>query len=99
MHTFVEFTIFGLILGGVYGIAAFGLVLTYNTSGIFNFADGAMAMLGAFLYWDFRFNLGWPAPIALFVVLFVIGPLMGGLMYVGIMRGLRNTAEVTKIVV
>src|SRR5437660_1670916 len=47
MHTFVEFTIFGLILGGVYGIAASGLVLTYNTSGIFNFAHGAVAMRGA----------------------------------------------------
>ncbi|MEA2427184.1 MAG: branched-chain amino acid transport system permease protein livM, partial [Thermoleophilaceae bacterium] len=99
MQKLFEYTVFGIVLGGVYGIAASGLVLTYNTSGIFNFAHGAMAMLGAFLYWDLRVNLGWPAPIALFVVLFVIGPLMGGLLYVGIMRGLRNTAEVTKIVV
>src|SRR5947209_5684101 len=99
MQKLFEYTVFGIVLGGVYGIAASGLVLTYNTSGIFNFAHGAMAMLGAFLYWDFRFNLGWPAPIALFVTLFVIGPLMGGVLYVGIMRGLRNTAEVTKIVV
>ena len=99
MHTFVEFTIFGLILGGVYGIAASGLVLTYNTSGIFNFAHGAEAMLGAFLYWQVRFGWHWPAPLALLVVLGLFGPLMGGLLYVVIMRGLRDTAEVTKIVV
>jgi branched-subunit amino acid ABC-type transport system permease component len=99
MHTFVQFTIFGLILGGVYGIAASGLVLTYNTSGIFNFAHGAEAMLGAFLYWQMRFGWHWPAPLALLAVLGVFGPLMGGALYMLIMRGLRNTAEVTKIVV
>jgi len=99
MHLFLTYTIFGLVLGGVYGIAASGLVLTYNTSGIFNFAHGAEAMLGAFVYWELRFDLHWPAPIALIVVLGVFGPLMGGLLYAGIMRGLRNTAEVTKIVV
>src|SRR6516165_40402 len=99
MHLFITYTIFGLVLGGVYGIAASGLVLTYNTSGIFNFAHGAEAMLGAFVYWDLRFNLHWPAPLALLVVLGVFGPLMGWLLYVVIMRGLRDTAEVTKIVV
>jgi branched-subunit amino acid ABC-type transport system permease component len=99
VHLFLTYTLYGLVLGGVYGIAASGLVLTYNTSGIFNFAHGAEAMLGAFLYWEVRFNLHWPAPIALFVVLFVFGPLVGWLLYVVIMRGLRGTAEVTKIVV
>jgi branched-chain amino acid transport system permease protein len=99
MHLFLTYTIFGFVLGGVYGIAASGLVLTYNTSGIFNFAHGAEAMLGAFLYWQFRFGWHWPAPLALIAVLGVVGPLMGGLLYAGIMRGLRNTAEVTKIVV
>ncbi|HVM63774.1 MAG TPA: ABC transporter permease [Acidimicrobiales bacterium] len=99
MHLFLTYTIFGLVLGGVYGIAASGLVLTYNTSGIFNFAHGAEAMLGAFVYWDVRYDLHWPAPLALIVVVGIFGPLMGGLLYVGIMRGLRNTAEVTKIVV
>lgn len=99
MHLFITYTIFGLVLGGVYGIAASGLVLTYNTSGIFNFAHGAEAMLGAFVYWEFRVNLHWPAPLALIVVLGGFAPLMGGLLYAVIMRGLRDTAEVTKVVV
>jgi len=99
MHLFITYSIFGLVLGGVYGIAASGLVLTYNTSGIFNFAHGAEAMLGAFVYWELRTNFHWPAPIALFLVLGVFAPLMGGVLYAVIMRGLRETAEVTKIVV
>ena len=39
-----------------------GLVVTYTTSGIFNFAHGAVAMLAAFTYWQVRFDWGWPAP-------------------------------------
>jgi len=83
----------------VYGIAASGLVVTYTTSGIFNFAHGAIAMLGAFLYWQVRFDWGWPAPLALLAVLGIAAPLLGAVLHIGIMRGLRGTAEVTRIVV
>ena len=74
---FLQYTLLGLILGGVYGIAASGLVLTYTTSGIFNFAHGAIAMLSAYTYWQFRVGWHWSAPLALFVVLGVMAPLLG----------------------
>jgi branched-subunit amino acid ABC-type transport system permease component len=99
METFLQYTILGLVLGGVYGIAASGLVVTYTTSGIFNFAHGAIAMLAAFTYWQLRFGWGWPAPVALVLVLGVLAPLLGALIYGVIMRGLRGTSEVTRIVV
>ncbi len=96
---FLQYTLLGLILGGVYGIAASGLVLTYTTSGIFNFAHGAIAMLSAYIYWQFRVGWHWSAPLALFVVLFVFAPLLGAVLDIAIMRGLRNTSEITKITV
>ena len=99
MEQFLQYTILGLVIGGVYGIAASGLVVTYTTSGIFNFAHGAIAMLAAFTYWQLRFGWGWPAPLALLVVLGVLAPLLGALLYRVVMRGLRGTSEVTKIVV
>ncbi len=99
MDTFLTFTVLGLVLGSVYAIAASGLVLTYNTSGIFNFAHGAQAMLGAFAYWQFKVGWGLPTPVALLIVLGILGPLMGLFLYTVIMRGMRDTAEVTKIVV
>src|SRR5918994_1638562 len=99
METFLQYTILGLVTGAVYGIAASGLVVTYTTSGIFNFAHGAIAMLAAFVYWQVRFDWGWPAPVAIVVVLGVLAPLLGTLLYVGLMRGLRGTSEVTRIVV
>jgi branched-chain amino acid transport system permease protein len=99
MQTFLQYTILGLVTGGVYGIAASGLVVTYTTSGIFNFAHGAVAMLAAFAYWQVRFDWGWPAPLALLAVLGIAAPVLGALIYGVIMRGLRGTSEVTRIVV
>jgi branched-chain amino acid transport system permease protein len=99
MENFLQYTILGLVTGGVYGIAASGLVVTYTTSGIFNFAHGAIGMLAAFTYWQVRFGWGWPAPLALLAVLGVAAPVLGALLYGVVMRGLRGTAEVTRIVV
>jgi len=99
VQQFLQYTILGLVIGSVYGIAASGLVVTYTTSGIFNFAHGAIAMLGAFTYWQLRFDWGWPAPLALLVVLGVLAPAMGAVLYQAIMKNLRGTSEVTKIVV
>lgn len=99
MDTFLQYTIIGLVTGGVYGIAASGLVVTYTTSGIFNFAHGAVAMLAAFTYWQMRFGWGWPAPVALVLVLVVLAPLLGAALYGVVMQGLRNVSEVARIVV
>jgi branched-chain amino acid transport system permease protein len=99
VDTFLQYTILGLVTGSVYGIAASGLVVTYTTSGIFNFAHGAVAMLAAFTYWQVRFDWGWPAPVALVVVLGVLAPLLGAALYGVVMRGLRGTSEVARIVV
>ena len=99
----------GLITGAVFAIAATGLVVTYSTSGIFNFAHGAIGMFCAYLYWDLRVNdhhrwpllpAGhWPAPLALVAVLGVIAPLLGAFLYLVVIRGLDGTSETVKLVV
>ncbi|WP_030175352.1 ABC transporter permease subunit [Spirillospora albida] len=99
MTTFLTYTVLGLVLGAVYSIAASGLVLTYNTSGIFNFAHGAQAMFGTFLYWHFTQVWNWPTWLGLIAVIGVAGPVMGAALHALIMKGLRGTADVTKIIV
>lgn len=99
----------GLITGAVFAIAASGLVVTYSTSGVFNFAHGALGMLCAYVYWDLRVNDNhtwpllpkgsWPAPLALGFVLLVFAPLVGALLYRVVIRGLRETSEIVKLVV
>jgi branched-chain amino acid transport system permease protein len=99
MDTFLSFLITGLTFAAIYAVGASGLVLTYTTTGIFNFAHGAIGMFGAFLYWQLRFDWGWPAPVALFAVLFVASPLFGVFLEVAIMRNLQGTSEAVKLVV
>ncbi|MEV5850552.1 ATP-binding cassette domain-containing protein [Streptomyces sp. NPDC051985] len=73
----LPFIIAGLAAGSVYGLAAFGLVLTYKTSGVFNFGQGALASASAFLYYFLAVQHGVPWPVAVLVCVFVFGPLLG----------------------
>src|SRR5436305_12681464 len=90
MTEFLAFTITGIVTGAVYAIAASGLVVTYTTSGIFNFAHGAMGMLMAFVYWQLRVHAHWPAPLALIAVLLILAPLLGPLSERTRMRNTRG---------
>ena len=99
MDQFLTATILGLATASILAVAASGLVLTYTTTGIFNFAHGALGMLGAFTYWQLRVDWGWPAPLALLVVLGVLAPLVGAAIEVVIMRGLVDAPETVRVVV
>lgn len=99
MDQFLTFTILGLVTGALYAVAASGLVVTYTTSGIFNFAHGAVGMFAAFTYWKLRVDWNWPAPVALAAVLLVLAPAFGAVVERGLVRGLQNVSEVTKLIV
>lgn len=77
MTELLQFTLFGLILGCVYAIAAMGLVLTYTVTGVFNFAHGAVGMLAAFGYYELRVNHDVPTAVAIGLVVFVAAPVVG----------------------
>ncbi len=61
---FPQFFVTGLLTGGVYALVALGLVLIYKSSRIFNFAQGHLMMVGAFITWWFVENLGFDVWIA-----------------------------------
>jgi branched-chain amino acid transport system permease protein len=98
VDTLLRLTIFGLATGAIYAVAASGLVLTYATSGIFNFAHGALAMMSAFMYWELRVNRGLPTPLALVLVLLVFAPLMGVLIERLLIRRLRGASLAASLV-
>ena len=91
--------IYALTVGAVYAIAASGLVVTYATSGIFNFAQGAIGMVMAFLYWELRVDQGWPAWLALIAVVLVIAPMFGALIERTLMRRIAQAQLVVQLVV
>jgi branched-subunit amino acid ABC-type transport system permease component len=66
----------GVSDGAVYSMAALGLVLTFKTSGIFNFAIGAQAAASAYVFYSFRMDAGLPWPVAFVLALLLVG--LGG---------------------
>jgi ABC-type branched-subunit amino acid transport system ATPase component/branched-subunit amino acid ABC-type transport system permease component len=76
----LPFVVAGIAAGAIYGLAACGLVLTYKTSGIFNFGHGALATAAAYVfYWLYvDQELDWT--IAAFIAVLVVGPLLGLMM-------------------
>jgi branched-chain amino acid transport system permease protein len=95
----LQLVIVGLVTGCVYALSATGLVVTYTTSGIFNFAHGAIGMLGAFTYWQLTEQWHWPRVVALVTVLFVLAPLFGALLERGLIRPLHGASiDVTLVI-
>jgi ABC-type branched-subunit amino acid transport system ATPase component/branched-subunit amino acid ABC-type transport system permease component len=74
---FLTLLISGAASGGIFAIMAAGIVLTYETTGIFNFAHGAVAFATAFLFWQLHSGGHWPIVPAAFVSIFIFAPLLG----------------------
>ena len=55
----LQYVIAGLVLGGIYAIAAAGLVVTYQSSGILNFAFGSIAYFIARFYYYLNTQHHW----------------------------------------
>ena len=52
MDKFLSLLVSGGVTGVIFSILAMGLVLTYATTGIFNFAHGAIAFVTAYVYYE-----------------------------------------------
>jgi len=98
MEQFIAFGIVGLSTAAIYAIIGSGLVLTYATTGVFNFAHGASGMLAAFAYWQLTVGWGWPVPVALVVVLFVLAPAFGLLIERVVLRPVQALGEAERLV-
>ncbi|RJQ85918.1 MAG: branched-chain amino acid ABC transporter permease [Desulfobacteraceae bacterium] len=73
MINFIQLLTIGLSVGFVYGLIALGFVLIYKSSQIFNFAQGEMVMVGAFLTWTVIVRLGIPLWLGALIVFAVVG--------------------------
>ena len=94
MNTFLNYFVPGISDGSVYALCALGMVLTYKTSGVFNFAYGAHAAVGAYVFYEFHdlpsrpwlkhilpsaLQGPYPWPVAFLLGLLIVG-VLGGLL-------------------
>ena len=99
MNTFLIYLVIGLTTGAVYAVAASGLVVTYATSRVFNFAHGAVGMMAAFLAYTLWVDDGWPAWAAIGLCVLVVAPLVGVFLDFAVMRHLENATVAVRLAV
>ena len=92
-----EYILAGLVSGSIYALAALGLVSTYVSSGVLNFAFGSFAYFIARFYYYLHVQQGWGIlPSALTAVL-VASPLAGLVLWGAIFRGLTHASTLIKV--
>ncbi|MFI5953924.1 ATP-binding cassette domain-containing protein [Cryptosporangium sp. NPDC051539] len=111
MTQFLLFLVLGLGVGAVYAALTLGVVLTYQGTGMINFAAAAMAAVPMYVYEELRherltlpipwlpsFDVG-EVPTALAVAIAVaVAGLLGALTEVAISRPLRKAPPLAKVV-
>src|SRR3954470_14772437 len=97
MSSLLPFIIAGVVTGSLYGLAGLGLVLTYRTSGVFNFGHGAIGAGAAFLFYTLHVSQGWAWPLAALITLVLFG-IVGGWLMELITRGLGDVPEAVVVV-
>ena len=103
MEKLLNLVISGAVSGAIYSVMASGLVLTYQSSGIFTFAHGAIAFVTAYLFFQLHAatadgGLGWPIVPAAIVAIFVFAPLLGLLLDRILLRRLADAPVYARIV-
>lgn len=73
MIDFIQLLTIGVSVGLIYGLIALGFVLIYKSSQIFNFAQGEMVMIGAYLTWSILVQFGAPVWLGMIVVFVIVG--------------------------
>ena len=97
MTEVLPFVVTGIVTGSLYGLGGLGLVLTYRTSGVFNFGHGAIAAGAAYLFYSLHFTHGLPWPVASLITLAAFGVVVGWVME-RITRGLGDVPEAVVVV-
>jgi branched-chain amino acid transport system permease protein len=92
------YTVIGITLGGIYALAAIGLVLIYRVSGVLNFAQGAVSMFSAFVAYQVSTVMGTPPLVGLLAAI-VAGGALGYLIERFTIRPLAGRSALNKVVV
>ena len=95
MRSYLPYLVIGLNTGAVYALASLGLVLTYKTSGVFNFAHGAVGMFATYIFYSLRQHV--PTGVAILIAVLIVAPLMGFIVHL-LFRRLAGAGAAAAIV-
>lgn len=96
MSEVLQFALLGLGTGAVYTLLGNGLVLIYRGSGVLNLAQGAIAMFGAYLYYELNVMRSFGLVLSLIVVAIATGTL-GAAVDQLLLRRLRQGSPLARL--
>jgi branched-chain amino acid transport system permease protein len=99
MEQFLGYALPGIPYGCTYAIVAVCLVLTYQATGVFNFAFGAQAYVAAFIFTLLTQNDHWSGFEAFLVSVVVVSPLIGLAFDRLLFRRIPNSNSTAKLVI
>lgn len=98
MLLLLQYIIGGLAAGSLYSLAALGLTMIYKTTGVVNFANGEMAMVGTVVAFLFLTKLKLPY-IGAFVGALIFAALLGMVLERLFMRPVQKSNHLSQIMV
>jgi len=66
-NALLQAIISGILVGATYALVAMGIVIVYRSSGIFNFAHGAIILVEAFVFWTLTSLAQWPLGLCVLI--------------------------------
>lgn len=94
----LEFTVAGLALGAIYAIIASGLVITYVSAGVLNFAFGPMAFFLARFYYYLNTEQGLGVISSFLIAIVIGGPALGIVLYLVLFQHISRSTTLIKVV-
>jgi len=98
MKLLIQVLTAGITIGSIYSLIAIGLVLIFKSSGVINFAQGSMAMVGAFITYSFVTQLGVPIFLSILIT-FLISVVIGVIIEKFVLRYLAGVSLLSIIIV
>lgn len=86
----IDLAIAGLAVGSAAALSGIGLVVTYRATGVLNLAQGAQAMVIAYLLRELVVVWHWPVGLAAAVCLLLVAPALGVALELGVFRPLQR---------
>ncbi|OGP90437.1 MAG: ABC transporter permease [Deltaproteobacteria bacterium RBG_16_47_11] len=98
MNLLVQVLIAGITIGSIYSLIAIGFVLIFKSSGVINFAQGSLVMVGAFI--TYAFVTQFKVPILLSILItFLISGAIGMIIERFVLRYLTGVSLISIIMV
>jgi len=93
----IQVAILGLGTGAIYGLAGQGLVLVYRSSGVLNFANGAIGTIAAFIFYQIWIQDTLPLGVAV-VGAILVGAALSWLTYTLVVSRIPRSSGLTQVI-